>query len=287
MRLFTLLLLFLSFGFGVSCKQEPVISPSEALQNRVALLEARNAANPSKEVRAELVEAYELQSLDTSLSQTRRLDRVRYVAEALYASGKHDQAYNKLRRGIADFQKANSVLDASLLLAEIAIRRRQEPETAELIFATLRERFERHKSLAKIPAAYDTIARDVLQESLQMAAYPASGFDRDAAIRYGKASWAYTAIEDDTALIIKDHLAAGRVLEQAKNYALAIKHYDEVVRRFKDNPRAGDALMLKAVVLQEVYAKSEEARAVLTKMIAEHPSHELADDAQALLESIN
>ncbi|MFK8055544.1 MAG: tol-pal system YbgF family protein [Saprospiraceae bacterium] len=286
MRFFILLIFGFSCGFGVSCNQTPELTPSEQLQEHVELLEARNGANPSAETRTELIKAYEKQSQDTSLSQTRRLDRVRYVAEALYVGGKHDQAYNRLRRGISDFQKANSVLDASLFLAEIAIQRRQEPETAELIFATIRDRFERHKGLAKIPAAYETLTLVDAQKKLQMLAYPASGFDREAAVRYGKASWAYTAIEDDEALVIKDHLAAGRVLEQAKNYALAIEHYDEVVRRFEENPRAGDALMLKAVVLQEVYSEKEEARAVLEQMIANYPEHDLANDAKSMLGSL-
>jgi len=287
MRFFAFTICILLLGFGESCKQEPTLTPSEQLQEQVELLEARNGANPTPESRAELIKAYEEQTQDTSLSQTRRLDRVRYIAEALYVSGKHDEAYNRLRRGISNFTKANSVLDASLFLAEIAIQRRQEPETAELIFATLRNRFERHKGLKKIPSAYEEISLADAQLKLQLLAYPTTGFDREAAIRYGKASWAYTAIEDDEKLVIKDHLAAGRVLEQAKNYALAIQHYDEVIRRFPDNARAGDALMLKAVVVQDVYGKPEEARTILNDMVARFPSHELTNDAKSFLESLN
>ena len=288
MRFFIPLLFVVSSSFGVSCNQEPtsVTTPSEHLQERVALLEARNGANPTPESRAELMGAYEDQSQDESLSQTQRLDRVRYIAEALYVSGKHDQSFDRLRRGIADFKDASSAFDASLLLAELAIQRRQEPETAELIFAALRTRFPNAASISKIPKEYKYITLLDAKQLLQQEVYSSTGFNREGAIVYGKAAWAFTAIEDDSAVIIEDHLAAGRVLEQAKNYIFALDHYDEVINRFPTSPRAGDAMMLKAVVLQDVYKKNEEAKSVLNSMIAAHPTHELTADAKSLLASL-
>ncbi len=283
MRIHILFFCTLLMCFSESCKEaEPELSPSEQLQERVELLEARNGVNPTPESRLELVEAYEEQTQDTSLSQTRRLDRVRYISEALYVSGQHDKSYERLRLGLTNFPKANSRLDASLFLAEIAIQKRQEPETAKLIFATLRNRFRGNNSLSKIPEAYEEVSLKDAQSKLQQAVYPKGTFDREAANRYGKASWAYTAIETNADLIIKDHLAAGRVLEQAKKYSFAIKHYEEVVRRFPANQRAGDALMLKAVILSEIFGKNEEAREILNKMVSNYPNHELVEDAKAL-----
>jgi TolA-binding protein len=274
--------------FSESCKQaEPELSPSEQLQEQVELQEARNGVNPTPESRMELVKVYEAQAQDTALSQTKRLDRVRYIAEALYVANKHDEAYERLRLGLSNLPEATSRLDASLFLAEIAIQKRQEPKTAELIFATLRNLYKGNKSLNKIPEAYPEVLLADAQTKLQQAVYPSTGFDREAANRYGKASWAYTAIQLAPELIIKDHLAAGRVLEQSKNYPFAIKHYDEIIRRFPTNQRAGDALMLKAVVLLEVYDKKDEAREAIETMIAAYPNHDLADDAQALLSSTN
>lgn len=285
MRFFIPLLLVVSSSFGVSCNQTPtpVLTPSEQLQERVALLEARNGANPTPENRAELMAVYEEQSQDENLSQTQRLDRIRYISEALYVAGKHDQAFNRLRRGIADFKDAGSLLDASLFLAELAIQRRQEPETAELIFAALRTRFPNAQGLTKIPKEYEYITLPEAKQILQQEVYPKTGFSREAAIRYGKAAWAITAIEADSQVVIEDHLAAGRVLEQAKSYTAALEHYDEVINRYPDSSRAGDAMMLKAVVLQDVYQKNGEAKQVVNQMLAAHPDHDLADDAKALL----
>jgi len=288
MRFQILLICGFLLCFGESCKQpEPELSPSKKLQEQVELLEARNGANPTIENRMELVDIYEVQAHDTSLSQTKRLDRVRYISEALYVSNKANQAYERLRLGLSNLPEANSSLDASLFLAEIAIQKRQEPKTAELIFATLRDRFKGSKNLNKIPAEYPEVTLSDAQQQLQQAVYSSGGFDRDAANRYGKASWAYTAIELSPELIIKDHLAAGRVLEQAKNYPNAIKHYDEIIRRFPKNQRAGDAMMLKAVLLLEVYSKKEDARQTLETMISNFPNHELVNDAKALLTSAN
>jgi len=288
MRFLIPFVILASTGFSASCNQEkaPALSPSDQLQERVELIEARNGANPSAENRAELLAIYEKQSQDETLSPTKRLDRVRYIAEALYVAGKHDDAYERLRKGIADFPEASSIIDASLLLAELAIQRRQEPETAELIFATLRTNFENAQALTKIPAEYTYVTLAEAKSLLQQQVYTSKGFEREAAVRYARASWAYTAIESDPRLIIEDHLASGRIMEQAKNYSFAIKHYDEVINRFPDNSRAGDAMMLKAVVLQDVYSKNEEAKILLNELIVKHPSHDLADDAKSLLASL-
>jgi TolA-binding protein len=268
--------------FGVSCSNS-VETPPPSLADRVALVEARHAANPSAESLQELLSIYAEQAADTSASSTTRLNRIRYIAEATYASGKHDSAYHLLRQGIADFPHAASVLDASLFLAEIAIQRRQEPKTAELIFATLRDRFAGHPGLKKIPADYEVVRLSDLQTQMQKDIYPPSGFNREAAIDYGKASWAFTAIAKDTAVILRDHFASGTVLEQAKNYPLAMQHYDEVLRRFPQHSRAGDALMVQAVLLSEVYEKKDQARQKVEALMQRFPDHPMLEDARALL----
>ena len=268
--------------FGVSCRNGADIPPP-SLADKVALIEARHGANPSSESLKELLAAYTEQAADTSASSTTRLNRIRYIAEATYASGKHDSAYHLLRQGIADFPHAASVLDASLFLAEIAIQRRQEPKTADMIFATLRDRFTGHPGLKKIPADYEVTKLSDLQAQMQQAIYPPSGFDREAAVDYGKASWAFTAIAKDTAVVLRDHFASGTVLEQARNYPLAMQHYDEVLRRFPEHTRAGDALMVQAVLLSEVYEKKDQARQKVEALIQRFPEHPMLEDGRALL----
>ncbi len=261
----------------------PAEEPEQSRKERIHLLEAR-VLGGDEEAHAELKQLYAEEAADTSIADQQRLTRVRYLAEAAYAESQHQQAYELLRRGIADFQDAGGAPEAGLLMAEIAIQRLREPETAELIFATIRAQYPQSRAVRMIPPDYPIRSVEEVKEELQRAIFTDTGFDRNAAIRYGKASMAYTALEKDADVAAADHIAAGRVLEEAKAYPLALQHYREVQRRYPQYSKVANAAFLEAFVVHDLQGDKEEGRRLLEQYLRNYPNHTLAADAKALLQ---
>ena len=226
---------------------------------------------------------YRSEAADTTLSDGERLLRVRYLAEAAYAKRDHVSAYELLLDGVSQFPNAESVPEAGLLMADIAVNGIREPHTAEIIFAQLRERFDGHKALDLIPEEYEVVSMTALQQGMQRAIYPDGTFDPEAAVRYGQASLAYTALEPNADRALRDHLASGTVLEDAGRLPLALQHYRRAARRFAGHSKAGTAAFMEGFVLYELQQDEAAGRAVIERFIADYPEHPLVGDARALL----
>lgn len=259
------------------------VPTAQSAQDRIALLEARLTANPNPETFAELTGLYRAEAADTAQTATYRLNRHRDLARAYLAANRHTDAYEALREGARDFPRAATVPEAGLAMAQIAQQRLRQPATAALIHATLAERFAAHPVLTQLASSIKPRDRDSLRRAMQGHIYGPGGFDREAAIRYGDAAMAHAALTDDVDEAVRDHLASGRVLEQAKQYDRALRHYREVQRAYPQHRKAADAMFLEAFVLREVYADRDAGDSILTAFLTRHPAHTLADDARALL----
>ena len=282
MRNFLFTLVF--FALIASCKQQDSPQAEQSTADRISLLEARMGAQPTPEVHEELLSLYEQQRADTTLSQDLRMMRARYLAEAEYAKSHHQAAFDMLRSAIKDFPTAQGRPEAGLLMAEIAIQRLNEPSTAEIIFAMIRDRYPNSNATNLIPVEYEVKSVPDVIQGLQKAVFPSTGFNKPAAIAYGKASWVYTALETDENAIVKDHIASGRILEEAGQFQMALAHYKEVTSRFPHHERAGDAAFLEAFIVFDHQQKEAEGRALLENYLKHYPGHKLNGDATALLQ---
>lgn len=66
----------------------------------------------------------------------------------------------------------------------------------------------------------------------------------------------------------------------------AIDLYNWIARQFPDHPRAGTSLFMQAFLLDEDLKNLEAARRAYTHFLERYPQHELADDAQLLLDNL-
>ena len=251
-----------------------------------AELEAAVATGRDSATYAELERRYLAGEGSETLTPTQALDRERFLAELAYARGNPQAAYGRLLRAANRYSGAATLSAAGLLAAEIAVQRLREPQTAELLFATLRDRYPTAAILDNIPEAYGRPPLDSLRAAWQQAIY-ATGFDRDAAERYGRATLAALAFSADSALIVRDRIASARVLEQANRYDLAVAQLDALIDRYPDAPASADARFLRGFVHLEHRRDTAAARDALGDYLARHPNHKLADDARALLTELS
>ena len=258
--------------------------PAKSRAELITDLERRVAEEPGGAALDSLLTYYQEDLRDTSLSNGLRFDRARYLAETAYARGDARAAYTQLLDAIGEYPKAPTRPQAALKLADIAINKLDEPHTAELIFATLREQYPGHPALASIPAAYDEISVDALQMQMQREVYPAGAFDAQGALRYGQASLAYTALERDADRALKDHLASGTILEDAGRISLALDHYRRAQLRFAGHDKAGTAMFMEGFVLMEMSGDTVGGKAKIREFLGSYPAHALAKDARRMLE---
>ncbi|MFM9007329.1 MAG: tetratricopeptide repeat protein [Bacteroidota bacterium] len=68
-------------------------------------------------------------------------------------------------------------------------------------------------------------------------------------------------------------------------YSDALAHFSQVMR-YKNSPKAGDALFLQGFVTENYLQDPDEARELYQRFVRAFPNHPLADDAQVLINQL-
>jgi TolA-binding protein len=72
-----------------------------------------------------------------------------------------------------------------------------------------------------------------------------------------------------------------------KDYEGAVAAYDDIIAKFPEGDRKGDALFMQAFIYQNDMADIASAEAKYLDFIRKYPNHEMADDARFAAENLS
>jgi len=273
------------FIFGCTPPDTEAITNINNLERRI------DNGDTDKRTATELINAY-VAYANTYPKDKERASTFLYEAAGLhYRSNNMQQSLQHLDEVLTKYPgsaaEANSLVLKGTLLAESS----GKFDEAKKVFYKLLDKYPDHPSasLAKeyfLPAQEQLAARITRKENIiysgdkqmrnRRQLFDLMGLYKAHATKYNEDSISFHY------LIKAGDLA--RVINDPKQ---AIESYSNAYDQFADHPKRGEALFMKAFVLDEFYkddgAKIKEARRLYNQFIREFPKHDLVDDAQASL----
>lgn len=280
------LVLTLILAFGCTPPDTEAISKINDLKMRI------EAGDSEKRTAAELINAY-VEYANKHPEDKERSATFLYEAAGLqYRSNNMQQCLQNLDEVLTKFPGSKAEANSLALKGTLLAESNGKFEDAKRVFHTLLDKYPKHPQaeMAKeyfLPPQEQLTARIVRKEK--------QVYEGDKQMRNKRqlfdlmALYKAHALKYDTDSMSFHYLIkAGdlaRVINDPKN---AVELYTSAFDNFENHPKRGEALFMKAFVIDEFYKQDEaqiaEAKKLYQQFIRQFPKHDLADDAQASLD---
>ncbi len=263
---------------------------SDTQDNHLNLVEINQYKSaPSKETANEMYQAalrYIQENPD--LSKENQQNLFTEVYNACKAEGLNTQAAGFLNSIIKLESDPDKIASHSLELIDIMQGLNNRPAVLSLKYAFLKA-FPDHEKAQDVQAGIPrnvTIDRHIEQLGNQMFNDTAHVFNQNMATQFIDACEAHALLLPKSDQSLEYLHKAGETARSIKTYNKAISIYDWIYSQYPDDPRASQALFLKAFTYDNDLKNLDVARSLYEEYLEKYPNEDFADDTQFLLSNL-
>lgn len=138
----------------------------------------------------------------------------------------------------------------------------------------------------QVPMDKTALAAKIGELRNQIYNQKSNSFDKKVAAQYVNYCEQYATVAPDDPQAVQFLFQAGETARSIQAYDKALAIYDNIYNKFSSNPKAAQALFLKAFTLDNDMNQPEKARSIYTDFMTKYPNDEFADDTKFLLENL-
>ncbi len=113
-----------------------------------------------------------------------------------------------------------------------------------------------------------------------------TGINRQASLFFVDACEAYATVYNNSPKAPEYLFKAAEVAKSIRTYPKSLSLYDWIVESYPDYEKSATSLFLKGFIIENNLGDDEKAKEIYDLFLEKHPSHDLADDVQFLLENL-